>query len=189
MPFATAGLRPLARGCVRSRARLLRVPPRNPLGQTVDRHVVQLRRMTLCRPHATPASRLHRPARSGYSRGPSRKTRVSQSAAGYRIRQDPQACRPGERNLSRRVPRSAVGLVEVADILADTVGDFLHPGQVRQRDRALNSRTPTSRCRSATAGRRVRARESPPGAARAATGIRVALRRRPLLPARRHARP
>ena len=39
---------------------------------------------------------------------------------------------------------------------------FPSPGQVRQRDRALRSRTPTSRCRSATAGRRVRARESPP---------------------------
>ena len=55
--------------------------------------------------------------------------------------------------------------------------------------RALSSRTPTSRCRSATAGRRVRARESPPGAGRAATGTRVALRSRPLLPARQHVRP
>ena len=42
--------------------------------------------------------------------------------------------------------------------------------------RALSSRTPTSRCRSATAGRRVRARESPPGAGHTATGTRVALR-------------
>ena len=55
--------------------------------------------------------------------------------------------------------------------------------------RALSSGTPTSRCRSATAGRRVRARGLPPGAGRAATGTRVALRSRPLLPARRHARP
>jgi hypothetical protein len=54
--------------------------------------------------------------------------------------------------------------------------------------RALSTRTPTSRCRSATAGRRVRARESPPGAGRAATGTRVALRSRPLLPARQHVR-
>ena len=53
----------------------------------------------------------------------------------------------------------------------------------------LSSRTPTSRCRSATARRRVQARESPPGAGRAATGTRVALRFRPLLPARRRARP
>jgi len=30
-----------------SRARLLRVPPRNPLGQTVNSHVVWLRRVTL----------------------------------------------------------------------------------------------------------------------------------------------
>jgi hypothetical protein len=55
--------------------------------------------------------------------------------------------------------------------------------------RALSSRTPTSRCRSASAGRRVRARESPPGAGRAATGTRVALRSRPPLPARQHERP
>src|SRR3982075_964277 len=43
---------------------------------------------------------------------------------------------------------------------------------------ALSSRTPTSRCRSATAGRRVRARQSPPAASRAVTGIRVVLRER-----------
>jgi len=55
--------------------------------------------------------------------------------------------------------------------------------------RALSSRTPTSRCRCPTAGRQVRARESPPGAGRVATGTRVALRSRPLLPARQHVRP
>ena len=55
--------------------------------------------------------------------------------------------------------------------------------------RALSSQTPTSRCRSATAGRRVRARESPLGAGHAATGTRVALRPRPRLPARQHVRP
>src|SRR5258708_38914570 len=54
---------------------------------------------------------------------------------------------------------------------------------------ALISRTPTSRCHSATAGRQVRARESPRGAGRAATGTRVALRSRPLLPAMQHVRP
>jgi len=61
--------------------------------------------------------------------------------------------------------------------------------QRRVTRRALSSRTPTSRCRCATAGRRVRARESPPGAGRAATGTRAALRSRPLLPARQHVRP
>ncbi len=55
--------------------------------------------------------------------------------------------------------------------------------------RALSSRTPTSRCRSATAGRRVRARGSPTGAARAATGTRLALRCGPLLRARQPMRP
>ena len=55
--------------------------------------------------------------------------------------------------------------------------------------RALSSRTPTSRWRCATAGRRGRARGSPPGAGRAATGTRVARRSRPFLPARRHVRP
>jgi hypothetical protein len=55
--------------------------------------------------------------------------------------------------------------------------------------RALSSQTPTSRCRSATAGRPVRARESSPGAGRAATGIRAGLRLRPRLAAQRHARP
>ena len=54
---------------------------------------------------------------------------------------------------------------------------------------ALSSRTPTSRCRSATAGRRVRARESPPGAGRAATGTRVAPRSRLVLSPRQHVRP
>src|SRR5207248_10382396 len=58
-------------------------------------------------------------------------------------------------------------------------------GQCRQPRRALSSGTPTSRCRSATAGRRVRARESPPGAGRAAIGTRVALRPRPLPPGAR----
>src|SRR6266536_3242198 len=53
----------------------------------------------------------------------------------------------------------------------------------------ISSRTPTSRCRSATARRRVRARESPPGAGRAATGIRVVVRSRSLLPAPRHVPP
>ena len=51
--------------------------------------------------------------------------------------------------------------------------------------RALSSRTPTSRRRSATAGRRARGRESPPGAGRAATGTRAAPRHRP----RPHGRP
>jgi len=55
--------------------------------------------------------------------------------------------------------------------------------------RALSSQKPTSRCRSATAGRQVRARESPPGAGHAATGTRVAPRPRPRLPARPHERP
>jgi hypothetical protein len=50
-------------------------------------------------------------------------------------------------------------------------------------------RTPTSRCRSATAGRRARARESPPGVGHAAIGTRVALRHRSGLSARLHVRP
>src|SRR5229473_4974180 len=54
---------------------------------------------------------------------------------------------------------------------------------------ALSSRTPTSRCRSVSAGRRGRARESPPGDGRAATGTRVSLRFRPLLPKPQHGRP
>ena len=53
--------------------------------------------------------------------------------------------------------------------------------------RALSSQTPTSRCRSAAAGRRGRARESPPGAGHAATGTRAALR--PRRPARQLVRP
>ena len=60
---------------------------------------------------------------------------------------------------------------------------------VLARRRALSSQTPTSRCRSATAGRQLRARESTLGAGRAATGTRVALRRRARLPARQHVRP
>ena len=55
--------------------------------------------------------------------------------------------------------------------------------------RVLSSRTPTSSCRCATAGRRGRAREWPPRAGHAATGTRVALRRRPRLPGRQHVRP
>ena len=55
--------------------------------------------------------------------------------------------------------------------------------------RPLSSQTPTSRCRSATAGRRARARESPPGVGHAAIGTRVALRHRSRLPARQHVRP
>jgi hypothetical protein len=55
--------------------------------------------------------------------------------------------------------------------------------------RALSSQTLTSRSRSATAGRQVRARESPPEAGHAATGTQVALRPRPRLPARQHVRP
>lgn len=67
--------------------------------------------------------------------------------------------------------------------LPDPAGRCWHPR------RALSSQTPTSRCRSATAGRQVRARESPLGAGHAATGTRVALRSRPRLPARQHVRP
>jgi hypothetical protein len=66
-------------------------------------------------------------------------------------------------------------------------------GQVRgagsKPPRPLSSQTPTSRCRSATAGRRARARESPPGVGHAAIGTRVALRYRSRLPARQHVRP
>src|SRR6266704_829592 len=77
--------------------------------------------------------------------------------------------------------RHAIGS---ADARTDAfVGQFWRP------DGPPSSGTPTSRCRSVTAGRRVRARGSPPGAGRAATGTRVALRSRPLLPARRHVRP
>jgi membrane-associated phospholipid phosphatase len=53
----------------------------------------------------------------------------------------------------------------------------------------LSRRRPTSRYRSATAGRRAPARESPPGAGHAATGTRVARLPRLHLPARQHARP
>ena len=55
--------------------------------------------------------------------------------------------------------------------------------------RAFSSQTPTSRCRSATAGRPVRARESALRAGHAATGTRVALRPRLCLAARHHVRP
>jgi len=54
---------------------------------------------------------------------------------------------------------------------------------------ALNCQTLTSRFRFATAGRQVRARESPPEAGHAATGTRVGLRPRSHLPARQHVRP
>ena len=66
---------------------------------------------------------------------------------------------------------------------------FAETGLLQAPRRALSSRTPTSRCRSATAGRQVRARESPPGAGHAATGIRAARRPRLRLPARQHVRP
>jgi hypothetical protein len=62
-------------------------------------------------------------------------------------------------------------------------------GGAGSRRRTLSRQTPTSRGRSATAGRQVRARESPPGAGHAATGTRVALHRRPRLPARPHVPP
>ncbi|MBA4866727.1 hypothetical protein H1V43_36615 [Streptomyces sp. PSKA54] len=65
---------------------------------------------------------------------------------------------------------------------------FLRQGAGGSR-RALSSQTPTSRCRSTIAGRQVRARESPPGAGRAATGTRVALRPRSCLLARQRVRP
>ena len=55
--------------------------------------------------------------------------------------------------------------------------------------RAVSSRTLTSRRRSATAGRQVRARESHPGAGHAATDIPVVLRRRPHRLARQRGRP
>ncbi len=53
----------------------------------------------------------------------------------------------------------------------------------------LSTQTPTSRCRFATAGRRARDRESPPGVGHAAIGTPVALRHRSRLPARQHLRP
>src|SRR5688500_31359 len=54
---------------------------------------------------------------------------------------------------------------------------------------AFVRRTPPSRSRSAAAGRRARARGSPPGAERAATGTRIAPRPRPRPPAPRRAPP
>jgi membrane-associated phospholipid phosphatase len=66
----------------------------------------------------------------------------------------------------------------------------LAPGPLRSRASALLSRRrPTSRYRSAPAGRRAPARESPPGASHAATGTRVALLPRLHRPARQHVRP
>jgi hypothetical protein len=56
---------------------------------------------------------------------------------------------------------------------------FLHAHGGRHTRRALNSQTPTSRCRSATAGHQARARGSPPAAGHAATGTHVARRPRP----------
>ena len=53
----------------------------------------------------------------------------------------------------------------------------------------LLRRTPTSRYRSAPAGPRARAPESPPGVGHAAIGTRVALRYRSRLSARTHVRP
>src|SRR5437660_6499817 len=57
------------------------------------------------------------------------------------------------------------------DLSAWTRATFI--AQRRVTRRALSSRTPTSRCRCATAGRRVLALESPPGAGRAATCTRA----------------
>ena len=55
--------------------------------------------------------------------------------------------------------------------------------------RVLNNQTLTSRCRSAAAGRQVRARESSAGARHAATDTRVALLPHPRLPAPQRVRP
>jgi hypothetical protein len=60
---------------------------------------------------------------------------------------------------------------------------------VLARRRAFSSRTLTSRSRSATAGRQVRARGLPPGAGHAATGTQIALRPRSRPPARQHVLP
>jgi len=106
------------------------------------------------------------------------------------------ASRPGPR--SSRRPSWSAGAEGEADGAPrgwpDVHGTGCTPEQdPRQRGQgrpsALSGRTPTSRCRSATAGRRGRARGSPPAVGRAATGTRVALRSGPLLPVRQHVRP
>src|SRR4051812_28236851 len=93
--------------------------------------------------------------------------------------------------------RSAPGADIVATGSITLVRDLIAAVSLRHRADAvsadlsepLSSRTPTSRCRSAAAGRRARGRGSPQGAGRVATGTPVAPRGRSRHPVRRHVRP
>ena len=101
-----------------------------------------------------------------------------------RYRHDRGASRP-DLPARPRVPRTRHPLHEVLALLQS---------RRKQRQGAdamtrISSRTPTSRGRSAAAGRRVRARGPPPEVGRVATGTRLSPHARPRLPARRRARP
>ncbi len=112
------------------------------------------------RPGPEPLSMKHRP-KSATEPNPDRAPPRAQTARDRRL------CATRRASICRRY--------------APVGADGRSPG--RAPPRPLSSRTPTSRCRCATSGRRARARESPPGAGHAASGtespggLALALRR------------